>query len=780
MQSTGSLYWDAKEIVFYLFLNQVTQAMSDHLQTNQTFNPDDAPFNEEHFSLPSYENTLEGDREAQRAAERKNEPIPSGPDYFHNYELSWLDFNFRVLHEAKDPDNPPLERAKFIGIVCSNLDEFFQKRVGGLKRQLEAGMNNPSIDGLTPIQQLKQIRKKVKLMINEYRSCFFDSIVPELRKHGMIFKSYSELTAKQKAKAETYFREQLYPILTPLVVDQAHPFPFISNKSRSYAIEIEGTDPDEFIFARIKMPNNRPRWFTIDQSKKKTVLVNMDEIVKEQIHTLFPGATVKSAHIFRVTRNADIKRSEEEADDLLELIEEELRERRFAEVVRLEIDEKTPDHIKALLMEKMGISSVDVFEMNGPIGLADCLELTNVKGFDFIREPNWNPALHPVFRHAMDEEAPDIFSIIRAGDFIVHHPYHSFATSVQRFVEEAAADPHVLAIKQTLYRTSHDSPIMHALMRAAESGKQVAVLVELKARFDEQQNIDWAHKLEKVGIHVSYGLPGLKIHSKITIVVREEAGGVLRRYVHIGTGNYHPGTAKLYEDFGFFTMDEEIASDVSEVFNYLTGFAPNQSYKKLLVAPHYMRARFEELIDFEIAQAKQGKPSRIIAKMNSLEDPHLIHKLYDASSCGVQIDLIVRGVCRLKPGVEGLSERIRVHSVIGRFLEHSRLFYFQHGGEDLYFIGSADWMHRNLDYRVEVITPIEHPRLKKYLQFVLYVMLRDNMQRWELGADGDYVKMMGGDDDIGVSTHRILMHHAANFREPVATANTTVLNPLFV
>jgi polyphosphate kinase len=742
--------------------------MEEIKSSEKTYNPDNIEFKPEDY-FTDYLSEDEPETEFVPKQIESDQLIISGPEYFHNYELSWLDFNFRVLEQAQNVNNPLLERVKFIGIVCSNLDEFFQKRVGGLKRQFEAGVNNKSVDGLKPLEQLKKIRKQVKLMIKAYRSCFFDELIPPLKEHGVYFKSYDELTKKEKNKVDHYFKTQLFPILTPLVVDQSHPFPFISNKSRSFAIEIQHNDSDECIFARVKIPNNRPRWFFVTETKKQCVLVNTDEIILAHINSLFPGATVKSAHLFRVTRNADLKRNEEEADDLLELIEEELRERRFAEVVRLELDAQTPEHVKQILLDQLDISKIDVYEMDGPIGLADCLELSKIKGFEHLKYTSWTPVVHPVLRSHPDEETPDIFSIIRNGDFMVHHPYHSFATSVQRFVEEASKDPKVLAIKQTLYRTSNDSPIMHALMRAAETGKQVAVLVELKARFDEQQNIDWALRLEKAGIHVSYGLPGLKIHSKITVVVREESGK-LQRYAHIGTGNYHPGTANLYEDVGLFTKDDDLCADVSDVFNYLTGFAPNQKYRKLLVAPNYLRNTFTELIDFEINEAKNGRPSRIICKMNSLEDPMLIQKLYEASQAGVSIDMIVRGVCRLKPGIEHLSENIKVHSIIGRFLEHSRIFYFMHAGEDLFFQGSADIMHRNLDARVEVITPVEHPRLKTYLQFILFVCLRDNTQRWILEADGVYKKQTKEPDDYEVATHKILMHHTSQLREPLPKA----------
>ncbi len=736
------------------------------MNTSDSLNPDLVEFNPD-----AYDSGIQNEMDATVSSVKDSSGDSNqlfGPEYYHNYELSWLDFNNRVLYQAENNLNPLLERVKFIGIVCSNLDEFFQKRVGGLQRQYDAGITTPAVDGLNPLQQLKKIRKVVKKMISNYRTCFFDSLVPELSEKGIHLVGYNDLNDKQKHTVDTYFNEQLYPILTPLVVDKSHPFPFISNKSRSFAVEIEKAGEDENIFARVKVPESRPRWFIVQESKKKVVLIDIDEIIQTHIGSLFPGANVTSANIFRVTRNADIKHNEEEADDLLELIEEELRERRFAEVVRLEIDAETPDHVKEFLYNKLKVDETEVFEMIGAIGLADCLSLGSINGFHNLKNERWTPALHPVFRHEIDEDAPDIFSLMKQGEFMVHHPYHSFATSVQKFIEDAARDPNVLAIKQTLYRTSSDSPIMHALMKAADSGKQVAVLVELKARFDEQQNIEWSHKLEKAGIHVSYGLPGLKIHSKITMVVRDE-GGSVQRYAHIGTGNYHPGTANLYEDFGFFTTDDDICTDVTNVFNYLTGYAPQSNYKKLLVAPHFMRNSIKRLIDFEINEAKEGRSARIIMKMNSLEDPAMIQQLYEASNVGVEIDVVVRGVCRLKPGIKGLSENIRIHSIIGRFLEHSRLYYFSHADNDLYYIGSADLMHRNLDNRVEVITPIEDVSLKRYLQFVLFVSLKDNTNRWVLKEDGTYEKQDPG-DDYHIYTHDILMRHTSSLRDPIPSS----------
>lgn len=692
-----------------------------------------------------------------------------GSEYFTNYEISWLKFNWRVLGLSRDPELPLLERIKFIGIVCSNLDEFFQKRVGGLKRQIHAGVSELTVDGRTPEEQLQVIRKDIKKMIKHYRSCYLNDLLPELQKNGIQIKEYSELEKPLQTKADEYFEKQIYPIITPLAVDEAHPFPFISNKSRSLAIKLRNPENNELLFARIKIPANRPRWIELERTDKKIVLLSVKDLIKEKINRFFPGVEVLSANVFRVTRNADIERNEEEADDLLEMIEEELRERRFAEVVRLEIDKNMPMDVKKYLYSHLNVQQTQVFEMEGPIGLADATQLYNLEGFPHLRLEPWVPTLHPVFRHPIDEDTPSVFQVIKKGDFIVHHPYHSFESSTQRFVEEAARDPKVLAIKQTLYRTSSDSPLMHALIRAAESDKQVAILIELKARFDEERNISWAQRLEKAGVHVSYGIAGLKIHTKLTIVVREEEDG-LRRYVHIGTGNYHPDTAQLYEDLGYFTCRDEIASDVSDVFNLLTGYAPNQSFRKAFVAPKHLRNNMMDLIQKEIDEAKEGRPAKIIAKMNSLEDPLIIQKLYEASQAGVSIDMIVRGVCRLIPQKEGLSDNIRVHSIIGRFLEHSRVYHFHNGGEDLYYIGSADWMHRNLDARVEVLAPIEHPRLKKYLKFMLDIYLHDNQQRWVMKSNGSYKKVKPKDADKKIGTHDYLMAHTKAHAEPIPRA----------
>jgi polyphosphate kinase len=684
-------------------------------------------------------------------------------DHFFNYELSWLQFNWRVLSLAQERDRPLLERVKFISIVCSNLDEFFQKRVGGLKRQLLAGVTDLSVDGLTPDQQLDLIREDVQKMIDAYRSCYFEELLPEMADKGIQLKSFADLSPALKSKAEEYFKTQIYPIITPLAIDEGHPFPTISNQSRSYLVRLRHPKTEEKLYARIKVPANRPRWVVMEETESSRTMVSTSELIRLNMAAFFPGMEVEATHLFRVTRNADIERNEEEAEDLLEMIADELRERRFAEIVRLELDAETPEDITELLKRELRIEDRDIYRMQGPIGLVDLMSIATMKGFDSLKEHPWHPLPHPVYE---EEEEQESFFETMKQDYLVHHPYHSFELSTQRFVEEAAADPQVLAIKQTLYRTSSDSPVMHALIRAANAGKQVAVLVELKARFDEEQNIYWAQQLEKAGVHVSYGVAGLKIHSKLTIVVREE-DGVPRRYLHIGTGNYHPKTAYLYEDFGLFTTDKVLADDVTKLFNSLTGYALTQTYDQLLVAPRSMRSRFVEMIRREIDHAKQGKPAGIVAKMNSLEDPELIELLYEASDAGVEMDFIVRGVCRLIPGKPGLSERIRVRSILGRFLEHSRCYIFANDGHPEYYIGSADWMHRNLDARVEAITPINSPALQHYLQYVMEVYLKDNHQSWICQPDGTYHKVIPNEGEPTLASHPTLMHHTKEQLAPL-------------
>lgn len=658
----------------------------------------------------------------------------STSEQIYNRELNWLNFNWRVLQEAIDERTPLMERLKFIAITASNLDEFFRKRVGGLKRQQAAGLANLTLQGWAPDVQLQLIARAVQPMLSAQSSCLYEDILPRLAEHNIRILDYSELTTEQKQRLQEYYEREVYPILTPLAVDPGHPFPFISDLSLSLGILLHDPSSDESYFVRVKVPPNRPRWVPLETPYH---FVPLEQVMIHNLDILFRGMEIIAAHTFRVTRNADVERNEEEAEDLLAMISEELRERRVAPVVRLEVDEAMPETMLTILRSELNLEPNDIYPIRGLLRLDDFFGLADLNMPHLKYEP-WTPAT-PLRLGGLDTKARpgDFFNIIRQGDLLVHHPYHSFAASTQQFIEAAAADPRVLAIKQTLYRTSTNSPIIKALIHAAEQGKQVAVLVEVKARFDEAANIAWARVLENAGCHVAYGLVGLKTHTKVSLVIREEEDG-LRPYYHIGTGNYNAKTASLYTDLGLFSCDPAIGADLMDLFNYLTGYSRQTDYRKLLVAPVNMRQRFVELISNEIAITLSDKPGRIIAKMNALEDPVIVRKLYEASQAGVSIDLIVRGNCRLRPGLPGISENIRVISIIGRLLEHSRIFYFGNGGNPLYFIGSADWMNRNLSARVEAITPIEEPRLQEQLEHLLQLALVDHRQAWDLGPDGRY------------------------------------------
>ena len=684
-------------------------------------------------------------------------------DMIYNRELSWLDFNWRVLQEAIDPRNRLLERLKFIAITASNLDEFFRKRVGGLKRQQAVGMANLTLDGWSPEFQLQLISEAVRPMVERQSDCLLDEILPGLAEHGMRLVGYDSLSFDQQQELRGYFLREVYPILTPLAVDPGHPFPFISNLSLSLGVLLRDPKSDEMRFSRVKIPQNRPRWVTLDHVLE---FVPLEQIIIHNLDMLFPAMDILAAYPFRVTRNADIARNEEEADDLLEMISEELREQRFASVVRLEIDEDMPDNMLALLQDGLALEQIDVYRVRGPLRLADLFALADVN-LPHLKNDPWTP-ITPQRLSGLDRQSRpgEIFSVIRQGDLLVHHPYHSFGSSTQQFIESAARDPQVLAIKQTLYRTSADSPIVEALMQAAERGKQVAVLVEVKARFDEAQNIEWARALENAGCHVAYGLVGLKTHSKLSLAIREEEDG-LRTYYHIGTGNYNPKTATLYTDCGFLSCRPDIGADLMDIFNFLTGYSRQIEYRKLLVAPVNMRQSFVELIDTEIRNALRGKPARIIGKMNGLEDPVLVRKLYEASQAGVSIDLIVRGVCRLRPGLPDISENVRVISIIGRFLEHPRIWYFENDGEPRYLMGSADWMKRNLSNRVEAVVPIEDPRLQAQLDYILQVAINDQRQAWEMLPDGRYRQRrpdpsIDPESDAAIGSQAALMRHTRN------------------
>ncbi len=668
------------------------------------------------------------------------------PELYFNRELSTLDFDQRVLHQALDDRIPLLERVFFCAITGSNLDEFFRKRVGGLKRQQAAGVSSLSTDGRTPTEQLALVRTAAQRLYNQLAHCWEDTLRPLLRTEAEIHvRDYDTLTTEEQTHADAYFEEHVFPVLTPLAVDPGHPFPFLSNLSLSLAVSLNHPTTGEDRFARLKVPDNQSRWVELPTPHH---YVPLEQVIAHNAHALFKGMQVRGVHAFRVTRNADIRRDEEEANDLLKLISEELRERRFAPVVRLEVQTDMPEEVRAFLSKELSLSDDAIYTAPSLLGHTDLMALSGIDK-PAHHYPEWTPVtpprLHtpergPSLLH--DDNAPqgdDIFSIIRDADVLVHHPYESFDTSVQRFIEEAADDPNVLAIKQTLYRTSDDSPIVASLVRAAEQGKQVAVLVEVKARFDEANNIEWGRTLEESGVHVAYGLVGLKTHTKVTLVVREE-GEALRLYCHIGTGNYNAKTARAYTDLGLFTCAPSIGEDVMNLFHYLTGYAPEQSYNELLVAPHTMRSRFEALIDQEIAHEREHGTGHIIAKMNALNDADMISKLYEASQAGVDIDLIVRGHCRLRPGLDGISENIRVLSILDRFLEHTRIYYFANNGAPRVFMGSADWMSRNLDRRVEAIVEIHDDALRERATRILDYACHDQYAAWMLHADGRYVQ----------------------------------------
>ena len=692
------------------------------------------------------------------------------PQYYFNRELSWLEFNYRVLHEALDPRTALLERLKFLSIFSSNLDEFFMVRVAGLKQQVEANVSKLTPDGRSPGEQLDGISDRLHPMVAEQHRHFQQVLRPFLGSHGIHILDYIDLNQEQRLYLQHYFEEQIFPVLTPLAIDPGHPFPYISNLSLNLAVVVKDPESDREYFARVKVPSLLPRFIPLPEGiptaepknwKIKTEdlisqfsklssecsCVPLEQVIAHNLEFLFPGMNIQEYHPFRITRNASLEVEEEEADDLLLAIEQELRKRRFSgSVVRLEIQSDMPKVVRDMLMEEMAISDRDLYELEGLLNLKDLMFFMGLPRSE-LKDPTWNPVVPPRLRSLKElpldqissEDGEDFFALIRDRDLLLHHPYQSFSATVQRFITQAAIDPEVLAIKMTLYRTSGDSPIVKALIDAAENGKQVAALVELKARFDEENNIHWARQLEKAGVHVVYGLVGLKTHTKIAMVVRREEDGI-RRYVHIGTGNYNPKTARIYTDLGLLTCRDDLGADLTDLFNYLTGYSRQRSYRKLLVAPVNMRDRMTELIERETRHARDNHPGRIVAKMNSLLDPKIIGKLYEASQAGVKIDLIIRGICCLRPQLPGVSENIRVLSVIGKFLEHSRIFYFYNRGEEEVFIGSADWMPRNLNRRVEAITPVEDTDLAKDLQEILGVLLADNRQAWDLQSDGSYIQ----------------------------------------
>jgi polyphosphate kinase len=696
------------------------------------------------------------------------------PKYYFNRELSWLEFNNRVLHEAIDPRTPLLERLKFTAIFCSNLDEFFMVRVAVLKQQIEAKVAKLSPDGLTAEEQVTEIAQRLRDSIRKQDHLFEYTLKPQLAEQGIHLINYVDLGQEQRNYLHDYFDRVIFPVLTPLAVDPSHPFPYISNLSLNLAVVVRDPETEKELFARVKVPQVFPRFVALPKELRQNTShsslwtgVPLEQVVAHNLEALFPGMIIQECYPFRVTRNADIAVEEDEADDLLLAIEEEVRKRRIGKsAVRLEIHSATPENIKERIREDLGLEAIDVYDVEGLLGHKDLFYFLSLPCPE-LKDPNWSPVTPlPLqgIRELVDgnedgileQEGEDIFTLIRSGDLLVHHPYHSFSASVQQFITQAAHDPHVLAIKMTLYRTSGDSPIVNALIAAAENGKQVAVLVELKARFDEENNINWAKKLEQAGVHVVYGLVGLKTHTKIILVVRQE-GDKIRRYAHIGTGNYNPKTAKLYTDLGLLTCREDLGTDITDLFNFLTGYSRQQSYRKLLVAPVSLRKRMIEMIRREAEHCRNGGTGRIVAKMNALVDPQIIEALYEASRAGVKIDLIVRGMCCVRPGLGEVSENIRVISIIGRFLEHSRIFYFYNGGAEEVYIGSADWMTRNLSRRVEAVTPIDDPAIAKELQEILGIMLADNRQAWDLQSDGSYIQRRPTAEGQEQGTQAILM-----------------------
>ena len=658
-----------------------------------------------------------------------------------NREISWSDFNDRVLQLAESPgdEQPLMERIKFCSIYSSNQDEFFMVRVAGLLDQVDAGIEKMR-GGLTPSTTIDALHEKILPQVHRQARLWEDRLMPELADHGIRVVGLGELTADQRARIDERFRKQVLPVLTPLAVGLGRPFPYISNLSLSLAVMVRDPETEQDVFARVKVPKGlTPRFFPV--SEGDTTFVPLEELIAANLSELFPGMEVVDHACFRVTRDSDFEISDE-ADDLLEAVEAELRQRRFGEVVRLEIQEGMSEEIRRLLVEAMNVAERQIYTIPGMLDLTDLMQIVALPGYEEIRDEPWTPVVQPRLIEAEDEEL-DMFSVIRQGDLLVHHPYDSFGTSVERFVQRAVEDPNVLAIKQTVYRTSDDSPLVPALITASERGKQAVCLVEIKARFDEQANIKWARKLERSGVHVVYGMPEMKTHAKCVLVVRREGEGV-RRYVHIGTGNYHPKTARIYTDLGLFTCDEQIGADVSEMFNHLTGYGRPDLYHEVLVAPNFMLDGIVARIGLCIAAAKTGQRAQIRMKMNALVHPRVIEALYEASQAGVNIQLNVRGACCLKPGVPGMSENIRVVSIVGRFLEHSRIYNFQYAENEEVFIGSADMMPRNLDNRVELITPIKDPDCRAEVLNDLERCLADNTNSWVLRSDGSWERLAPG------------------------------------
>jgi polyphosphate kinase len=684
---------------------------------------------------------------------------------YNNRELSWLEFDARVLELAEQDDMPLMERLKFLAIFTSNLDEFFTIRVAGLHDQVDAGLHDPGPDGRTPSQVIDELRERI-LGLNERQTrCSQTEVRPALAEHGICIVGMDDVGPDERDALNERFRRQIFPVLTPLAVGLGRPFPYISNLSLSLAVLVRDPQTQVTTFARVKVPKEMlPRFVAAGEG---TTFVALEQLIAANLDALFPGMEIVDHGFFRVTRDADFDISDE-ADDLLRAVEAELRRRRFGEVVRLEVDSKMSAELRDELIEALEVEARQVYVIDGLLDLTDLWQIVRLPGFSDVRDTPWTPVTQPRLQ-GDDDGAVDIFGVIRAGDVLVHHPYDSFATSVERFVEQAANDPEVLAIKMTVYRTSDDTPLVPALIRAIAGGKQAVCLVEVKARGDERANIQWARAMEEAGVHVVYGHPALKTHAKCLLVVRREGDGA-RHYVHIGTGNYHPQTARLYTDFGLFTCDEQIGADVADMFNFLTGYARPRRYRKELVAPNFLRDAVIAEIERTVAAHEEGRPARIAMKLNSLVDRRCIRALYRASQAGVPVDLNIRGICCLVPGVPGVSENIRVNSVVGRFLEHSRILAFERNGETKVYIGSADLMPRNLDTRVELVTPVEDPSLRDDLLDTLERSLADDTNSWDLGPDNVWHRRTQRGHEPRSVQRELMLGHQARAAEGTATA----------
>ena len=711
-------------------------------------------------------------RVQQRRPGREDEdgaPDLHQPHLYDNRELSWVDFNARVLALAEDPAVPLLERVKFAAIFTSNLDEFFMIRVAGVLDQVDAGVDQPGPDGRTPQQVLDELRVRIAALTEGQTTCVEHELRPQLAEHGISIVPLGELTREERDRVDELFRRQIFPVLTPLAVGLGRPFPYISNLSVSLAVLVRDPQTQTTTFARVKVPKELlPRFVQVGEGDDLR-FVTVEDVIAAHLDALFPGMEIVDHGVFRVTRDADFEVSDE-ADDLLEAVEQELRRRRFGEVVRLEVDGGMSPALRHELGQALAVEESQVYAIEGLIDLNDLMQIAGLKGFNELRYPAWTPVTQP--RLQGDEGEPaDVFSVIRQGDVLVHHPYDSFVTSVQRFVDQAVDDPDVLAIKMTVYRTSSDTPLVPALIRASEVGKQAVCMVELKARFDERRNIRWAKAMEEAGVHVVYGHPALKTHAKCILVVRREGDGV-RNYVHVGTGNYHPRTARLYTDFGLFTCDERLGADAADMFNFLTGFGRPRAYRAALIAPTFLRDGILSQIERTVAAHKEGREARIAMKMNALVDRRCIRALYRAAQAGVPVDLNVRGICCLVPGVPGVSEGITVRSVVGRFLEHSRIYAFFRGGEEpTVLIGSADLMPRNLDKRVELVAPVEDEAIRDDLLDALERCLADTANSWELHGPGTWIRRSVEDGVEPRNVHEELMvGHAARSAEGPAPA----------